>query len=52
MNELLNTTFHFGHHAFTVLDIVEVVAVVFFARLILALLRRALRRVVGGGPCY
>ncbi|MGB1073578.1 MAG: mechanosensitive ion channel family protein [Flavobacteriales bacterium] len=44
MNELLNTTFHFGHHAFTVLDIVEVVAVVFFARLILALLRRALRR--------
>ena len=44
MNELLNTTFLFGHHAFTVLDIVEVVAVVFFARLVLALLRRALRR--------
>lgn len=44
MNDLLTTSFHIGHHAFTVLDLVEVVGVVFLARLILALLRRALRR--------
>ena len=44
VNDLLTTSFHIGHHAFTVLDLVEVVGVVFLARLILALLRRALRR--------
>ena len=38
VNDLLTTSFHIGHHAFTVLDLV------FLARLILALLRRALRR--------
>ena len=44
VNDLLTTSLHIGHHAFTVLDLVEVVGVVFLARLILALLRRALRR--------
>ena len=44
MNDLLTTSFHIGHHAFTALDLVEVVGVVFLARLILALPRRALRR--------
>lgn len=44
MNELLTTSFHIGHHAFTVMDLVEVVGVVFLARLILTLPRRALRR--------
>lgn len=44
MNELLNTTFQLGHHTITVLDIAEVVGVVVLARLILGVLRRALRR--------
>ena len=44
MNELLNRTFHFGHHSITVLELVEVAAAILAARVFLALLRRALRR--------
>ena len=44
MNDLLTTSFDIGHHTFTVFDLVEVVGVIFLARVILALLRRALRR--------
>lgn len=44
MNELLNRTFHLGHHSITVLELVEVAAVILAARVLLALLRRALRR--------
>lgn len=44
MNELLNRTFHLGHHSITVLELVEVAAAILAARVFLALLRRALRR--------
>lgn len=44
MNELLNRTFHLGHHSITVLELVEVAAVILAARVLLALLRRGLRR--------
>ena len=44
MNELLTRTFHLGHHSITVLELVEVVAVMLAARVLLALLRRGLRR--------
>ena len=44
MNELLNRTFHLGHHSITVLELVEVAAVILAARVLLALFRRGLRR--------
>ncbi len=44
MNEFLSTSFTLGHHTITVLDLVEVVVVVILSRIILGLLRRALRR--------
>jgi small-conductance mechanosensitive channel len=44
VNELLNRTFHLGHHSITVLELVEVAAVILAARVLLALLRRGLRR--------
>lgn len=44
MNEFLSTSMTLGHHTITVLDLVEVVVVVILSRIILGLLRRALRR--------
>lgn len=44
MNELLNRTFHLGHHSITVLELVEVAAVILAARVLLGLFRRGLRR--------
>jgi len=44
VNELLNRTFHLGHHSITVLELVEVAAVILAARVLLALFRRGLRR--------
>lgn len=44
VNELLNTTFHIGHHSLTVLDLVEVALLVLGAWLVMGLLKRALRR--------
>ena len=44
MNELLNRTFHLGHHSITVLELLEVAAVILAARVLLAILRRGLRR--------
>ena len=44
MNELLNRTFHLGHHSISVLELLEVAAVILVARVLLALLRRGLRR--------
>ena len=44
MNELLNQTFHIGHHAFSVLEVLEALAVLLVARVGLAIVRRALRR--------
>lgn len=44
MNEFLTTSFEIGHHVFTVFDLVEVVGVILLARIILGILRRALRR--------
>ena len=44
MNDFLTTSFEVGHHVFTVLDLVEVVSVIVLARIILGILRRALRR--------
>lgn len=44
MNELLNRTFHLGHHSISVLELLEVAAVILVARVLLAMLRRGLRR--------
>lgn len=44
MNDFLTTSFEVGHHVFTVLDLLEVVSVILLARIILGILRRALRR--------
>jgi small-conductance mechanosensitive channel len=44
LNELLNRTFHLGHHSISVLELLEVAAVILVARVLLALLRRGLRR--------
>ncbi|MDA8695962.1 mechanosensitive ion channel [Flavobacteriales bacterium] len=44
MNEFLSISMTLGHHTITVLDLVEVVVVVILSRIILGLLRRALRR--------
>lgn len=44
MNEILNTAIHIGHHSLTVLDLVELVLLVLGARLVLGILKRALRR--------
>ncbi len=44
MNEILTTSFELGHHVFTVLDLVEVVGVILLSRVVLGILRRALRR--------
>ena len=44
VNEFLTTSFEIGHHVFTVFDLVEVVGVILLARVILGILRRALRR--------
>lgn len=44
MNQFLTTSFELGHHVFTVLDLVEVVGVLILARVVLGILRRALRR--------
>lgn len=44
MNELLNRTFHVGHHSISVLELVEMAAVILIARVVLALVRRGLRR--------
>ena len=44
MNELLNHTFTLGHHSVSVLELVEATAVVVLARIVLALVRRGLRR--------
>jgi small-conductance mechanosensitive channel len=44
LNELLNRTFHLGHHSITVLELLEVATVILVARILLALLRRGLRR--------
>ena len=44
VNEFLSTSLTIGHHTITVFDVLEVVVVIFLSRLLLALLRRALRR--------
>ena len=44
MNEILNRTFHLGHHTLSVLELLEVAAVLLVARVVLALMRRGLRR--------
>lgn len=44
LNQFLTTSFELGHHVFTVLDLVEVVGVLILARVVLGILRRALRR--------
>lgn len=44
MNDFLTTSFEVGHHVFTVLDLLEVVSVILLARVILGILKRALRR--------
>jgi len=44
LNELFNRTFHLGHHSISVLELLEVAAVILVARVLLALLRRGLRR--------
>lgn len=44
VNEFLSTSLTLGHHTITVFDVLEVVVVIFLSRLVLGLLRRALRR--------
>lgn len=44
INDVLNTVVRIGHYSFTILDFVEVLVVVLLARIILGILRRALRR--------
>ena len=44
LNEFLSTSITLGHHTITVFDLVEVVVVILMSRIILGLLRRALRR--------
>ena len=44
LNEFLSTSMTLGHHTITVFDLVEVVLVILMSRIILGLLRRALRR--------
>lgn len=44
MNEILNRAFHLGHHTLSVLELLEVAAVLLVARVVLALMRRGLRR--------
>ena len=44
VNEFLSTSLTLGQHTITVFDLLEVVLVIFISRVILALLRRALRR--------
>lgn len=44
VNEFLSTSLTLGHHTITVFDVLEVVVVIFLSRVVLGLLRRALRR--------
>lgn len=44
MNDLFNTTLTLGHHTLTVLELMEALLVCLVARIVLAVLRRALRR--------
>lgn len=44
MNDLFNTTLTLGHHSLTVLELVEALLVFLVARIVLAVVRRGLRR--------